>query len=871
MKATKRRRNRFWISIATAVVVAFCGAPVGAFAGQTGAPDAVRSQGVTAAEEQDAPYVKEGTYHFGRTRAVRQQVEDTFVYRDDYFSESSYKESPQLAELSIQASLASISWFPSNDSYTVKTANNDKNITQMLTDMGFTGVESNDYFHLVPKENSSAVAMGHRQILVKGKPYTLLALFSRSGAYGEEWEGDFTIGSGSMHDGFRQARDEALRFMKQYVRKHQIEGDLKVWTAGQSRGAAIATMTAGFLADGGVSYLSEKVRLKPEDIYSYGIATPQVIRKGLTRAEELSVAGPRGGRYAADTQEGGYVSTASGTVDPGAKCFSGIHNYSMGTDIITMLPPKVWDYRNYGSMSSMNANGHVTAESMRENLKALCPPIYEEYMDRGRMEDFATMTLDPAELTIKKAPDQKEMDSAQAEAALQRFCEERVVALVAAPGSPKQYAEKGYQDALACAGAMLEIFPSFPPGNMEDMLPDAALPAALLYFAYGAQQLQAEKRADSDSEAIAMALADLTSYLTGAPLDPASCKIDPFFAAWADFVAENEKSPAVEALRTALNDAAPKDLTEAMSSLMGGFVPGYTEGDVLPAGDLAVAVLKACAVGPDPASMAAGSYSDAESVRNDVYGMAATALQDKVPGIFSILVYPGDGSLADLTEACLPLLLGEHDSIAQMADAQLAGMLETMTADSLQIASKAFDADLYQDCQKMVETLTGNITQFRELASSFLFYTKGEAYSARGCVETAATMTAQIWRAIMQHYPESYLSWMRADRQYYELPLNSMKVKASKTSFKVPAKKLKKSKKTIKVLKVTGAQGTVSYKKVSVNKLSSRFTVNARTGKVTIRKGTKKGTYKVKILVTASGDTAHQAGTRTATAKIVIK
>ena len=44
------------------------------------------------------------------------------------------------------------------------------------------------------------------------------------------------------------ARDEVLRFMKQYLEKHDIGGELKVWTAGHSRGGAVANLLGGFLA-----------------------------------------------------------------------------------------------------------------------------------------------------------------------------------------------------------------------------------------------------------------------------------------------------------------------------------------------------------------------------------------------------------------------------------------------------------------------------------------------------------------------------------------------------------------------------------------------------------------------------------------------
>ena len=57
------------------------------------------------------------------------------------------------------------------------------------------------------------------------------------------------------------------------------------------------------------------------------------------------------------------------------------------------------------------------------------------------------------------------------------------------------------------------------------------------------------------------------------------------------------------------------------------------------------------------------------------------------------------------------------------------------------------------------------------------------------------------------------------------------------------------------------------------NKVSgkARFTVNKKTGKIKIKKGTKKGTYKVKVRVTAAGTDTYQPGSKTATVKIKVK
>ena len=71
-----------------------------------------------------------------------------------------------------------------------------------------------------------------------------------------------------------------------------------------------------------------------------------------------------------------------------------------------------------------------------------------------------------------------------------------------------------------------------------------------------------------------------------------------------------------------------------------------------------------------------------------------------------------------------------------------------------------------------------------------------------------------------------------------------------KTSTKtVKLKTVKKKKQTVaKAITITGAQGTVTYEKVSKGS-SKNLTINKANGKITVKKKTKKGTYNIKVKV----------------------
>ena len=95
---------------------------------------------------------------------------------------------------------------------------------------------------------------------------------------------------------------------------------------------------------------------------------------------------------------------------------------------------------------------------------------------------------------------------------------------------------------------------------------------------------------------------------------------------------------------------------------------------------------------------------------------------------------------------------------------------------------------------------------------------------------------------------------------------NTMKTSVKKP--KVSLKKLKKKNQTFKAITVSKAQGTVTYQKTKGN---SKFTVNKKTGKITVKKGTKKGTYTIKVKVSAKGNANYKALNKTVNVKITVK
>ena len=102
---------------------------------------------------------------------------------------------------------------------------------------------------------------------------------------------------------------------------------------------------------------------------------------------------------------------------------------------------------------------------------------------------------------------------------------------------------------------------------------------------------------------------------------------------------------------------------------------------------------------------------------------------------------------------------------------------------------------------------------------------------------------------------------------------NTIKVSAAAKSVK--ASKLKKANQTVRPLTIKDPAGTVTVTKKKSGTTSSiykKITVNKKTGAITFKKGKyAKKTYKVKLIIQASGNSRYEAKTITKTVKIQIK
>ena len=100
---------------------------------------------------------------------------------------------------------------------------------------------------------------------------------------------------------------------------------------------------------------------------------------------------------------------------------------------------------------------------------------------------------------------------------------------------------------------------------------------------------------------------------------------------------------------------------------------------------------------------------------------------------------------------------------------------------------------------------------------------------------------------------------------------NTLVAKAKVKLFKVKySKKKPVAIKRAKVVVVKKAKGALAYKNVSRNKTSKKFKVNAKTGNITVPKGAKRGTFTVRVKVTAKGNASYLRKNKIVTFKVKV-
>ena len=727
------------------------------------------------AKDDDSNYIT-GTYNFTSNETYNIQLEDTFKYSDYLFKKSSFENNVYLELLSSQAAIASASIYGEGvDKYEVDPSENANNIINFLNKIGFKNIDTNKYYTVEKQENSAGVAVGYKNISTSTDDYTLLAIIPRSAGYKQEWVGNFTLGDGDIHQGFKAARDEILRFVKQYLTDNEITGKIKVWTTGHSRGAALANMIGGFFAGGGIEYFSN-VSITPEDVYCYTFATPRTIKNNLDKNIELTVEGNRSDiEYENDTVGTKYEYKKGGKVNVEDTVYGGIRNIISSADIFTMLPPEDWGFTHYGTVLSVDYN-NVSEAEMLDELKTISLYAYNKYQNGGNPNLFERKDFDLKTLSIIK--DNNNYSAMN----INSLLKEKLKGLTNYISSNKEYKDDGYQDVVKGLAGLYGMSASVFDDDAFDDLSNFVSPVVLSYLAYESEKLINENKASNEKEAVTIIIEDLLNYFTGSEINNENFTLDDFIILISKYIADNENEPISDKIIELIISAIPDDYQVFLSAFTSYAKKDYTDEVTIEEG--LKAYLKACYYGADPDSVMYADYSEPFKVRQSLYTIALLALYSSAPDIVSIIQnnkgeIDGSGKFEDLVGIILNIIKVEKDdkgnviktynNLGELADFKINEILDFLFGNVIEKSRELYGDGYANDLNEHLTNVKKDISKLREALIYILLYSlDGSDISSN--IKTLSTLFGNINIIPLAHYNEVYIAYSRARANKEEFP-----------------------------------------------------------------------------------------------------
>ncbi|MBE5970170.1 MAG: lipase family protein [Lachnospiraceae bacterium] len=740
----------------------------------------VMPAGMVSAAQNSSGMVITGTYQYTSNEGNNIQQTDTFEYRNSCFEESSFTGCTHLEVLSAQVAIASASWYgESQDAHDTDYSRNAYNITDFLTQMQFEDVSTNKYYTLEKEVNSVGVCVGHKKITANGKDYTLLAIVPRSAGYKEEWAGNFTVNDGSIHYGFKAARDEILRYVKQYINDNNISGDIKVWTCGHSRGSALANLIGGFFAGGGIAYFGGKVSITPQDVYCYTYATPRTIKDGASKNEVLSVEGARAeARYANDTPGAAWNYMGGGTINIKGDEYSGIRNFILDSDIFTKLPPEDWGFEHYGQDIDAT-HGQVSDEQVAEKLSTISPYSYNLFLNNGGVRNLKLMTFNLGSLSFVE-------DKSGTTVATGDFLDGRIDGLVSMANSNAEYVSEGWQDALTSLAGIYGLSETYISTD-EISLFSLFKPLILSYIVYASEDLI--KSGVDENEAAAMVVEDIFCYVTGEKIEHDEFTVDDLIIMLSEFVCENENSQLANQLAAVIAGVVPKDQPFAVAIIKNATDQFNPNPDKEATGIDPVSVkeyIKSWSQGPLPGSEAAenDTLNTADKARGSFYMLllaAGSLIPEKMPDLKNVIdissqPYTAPAPVSELVKALRPMILTErdeegeiiedksYDTFAEAADGNLCSTLDEIFAPIIEKCRAQYGEAYAAKLQAYVNGAKDNVTKLRQLVIELVFHSDGER-SFENDIKILSTFASNVNRIRLSHFNELYTAYAKAYAQ----------------------------------------------------------------------------------------------------------
>ncbi len=200
-----------------------------------------------------------------------------YEYSDSLFSGDSCEYNHDLAVFLLSISMASFNSFDASD--------RDGNITRMFEECGF---ETESYGYETEGYDTAGAVIGSKRVKNDDGEYTAVIVAVRSGNYGMEWGGNLRVGTGENHLGFDIGKEIILNYINGYFSEHPIQGKIKLFIPGYSRGGSIANLVGAELDDGSYTESIEgedcigKLQIGRDNTFIYTYEAPQCTKKSGT-------------------------------------------------------------------------------------------------------------------------------------------------------------------------------------------------------------------------------------------------------------------------------------------------------------------------------------------------------------------------------------------------------------------------------------------------------------------------------------------------------------------------------------------------------------------------------------------------------------
>ena len=223
-------------------------------------------------------------YHLGSVDDEPEYYSDVNVYySDSYFRDSSTIYNPHLASISMAMAEASAPYGDPNPGETSWYLDQNTHIDNFFYSINFTGHYYNEDYYKKTRFDSIGIACAYRSLELSTGNYTLIAIVPRSGNYAIEWSNNVYLGNGSksdmMHEGWYNAANKLIDFVAWYINHLEINGNVKLWMSGFSRGGAVTNIAAA-LIDKMIEEDTYKdklgnINITHDDVFAYTFEAPQ--------------------------------------------------------------------------------------------------------------------------------------------------------------------------------------------------------------------------------------------------------------------------------------------------------------------------------------------------------------------------------------------------------------------------------------------------------------------------------------------------------------------------------------------------------------------------------------------------------------------